>query len=162
MPDTDKLAYIWTIFDFLKHNENLYLQHRERFIVTRTGVHGSDKCSCIGACQESHCGGRRSANAIRPAYCHFFGTSPQPSMPSQVDVFIQITNRTSRVDCHGLRAGLPARLHRAKELAVHQPCSQPALLSSTSSFPPAVLVNSNCASSQAARSRTASRWVAPF
>ena len=96
--DADKLTYMSTIFALFKHYENMFLQYKEGFI------RGEDWNAWVRHMfMYWHMPGVQlwwtaRREAFSPDFRRFIETSPEPSMPSQVDVFTQITNRAERVD----------------------------------------------------------------
>jgi len=98
MPDEDKLVFMSSIFALFKHYENMFLQYKEGFI------RGEDWNAWVGhmfmywRMPGVQMWWKARREAFSPDFRRFIETSQQPAMPSQVDVFTQITSRVERVD----------------------------------------------------------------
>jgi hypothetical protein len=97
MSDTDKLTYMSTVFMFFKHYENMYLQHREGFIRDEDWNAWVKHMFMYWRMPGVQLWWKARADAFAPEFRRFIETSPQPAMPSQVDVFTQ-RSATAPVD----------------------------------------------------------------
>lgn len=98
MADEHKLVYMSTILVFFKHYENMYLQHREGFIRDEDWNAWIGHMFMYWRMPGVQVWWKARREAFSPEFRHFIESSTQPSMPSQVDVFTQITSRSERVD----------------------------------------------------------------
>jgi hypothetical protein len=98
MPDEEKVVYMAAIFVFFKHYENMYLQHREGFVRDEDWNAWVSHMFMYWRMPGVQLWWKARRDAFSPEFRNFIETSPRPAMPSQVDIFTQITSRSERVD----------------------------------------------------------------
>lgn len=96
MPDPDKLCFMAIIFAFFKHYENMFLQHKEGFIRDEDWNAWTNHMFLYWHMPGVRLWWKVRREAFSPEFRHFLETSQQPAMPSQVDIFTQVSNSTSK------------------------------------------------------------------
>jgi len=91
LPDEDKLTYMSAIFVFFKHYENMYLQYKEGFIRKQDWEAWTSHMFLYWRMSGVQLWWKRRRDAFSPEFRDFIESSPQPSMPSQTELFTQIT-----------------------------------------------------------------------
>lgn len=100
MPDHDKVAFMASILVFFKHYENMYLQHKEGFIRDDDWNAWVTHMFMYWRMPGVQLWWQARAAAFSPEFRRFIESSPAPAMPSQVDLFTQLTRTApaERVD----------------------------------------------------------------